>query len=72
MILKNNYIYFKGVLSKKFCNDVIKHGSNQNFSLGEIAESNSIDKEKIKKIRDSFVSWLTDWWIYRPIYFYFK
>jgi len=72
MILKNNYIYFKDALSKKFCNDVIKHGSNQNFSLGEIAESNSIDKEKIKKIRDSFVSWLTDWWIYRPIYFYFN
>jgi PKHD-type hydroxylase len=76
MILKHNYFCFKQALSKKFCNDIIKHGNEQNLQkavTGGLNNLNEKEKEKtLKKIRDSFVCWLGDWWIYRRLHPFFS
>jgi len=76
MNLKNYYWYFNGVLSDKFCNDLIKYGNEKKEQLAltggytEKNKENSLtekDIQDLKKKRDSSVVWLDDAWIYREI-----
>ena len=71
MILKNDYYYYSEALSHTFCNDIIKMGNKINLGqarTGGYDEKDLRDKKKLKKlknIRDSFVSFLDEWWIQR-------
>jgi PKHD-type hydroxylase len=77
MILKDYYWYFKEVLSKKFCDDVIKFATKKQDQLAltgqqteKLYKKNILTKKDIKdlkKKRDSNVVWLNDSWIYREI-----
>tara|TARA_R110000803_G_scaffold4896_2_gene16258 strand:+ start:338 stop:970 length:633 start_codon:yes stop_codon:yes gene_type:complete len=76
MNLKNYYWYFNGVLSDKFCNDLIKYGNEKQEQLAliggftEKSEKEPLNEKDIadlKKKRDSSVVWLDDAWIYREI-----
>lgn len=72
MNLQNHYWYFTGVLTPKFCNEVLEYGKKHQE---EIARTGGFDKEKlskeeiknIQKKRNSNIVWLNDKWIYREI-----
>lgn len=73
MKLKWEYWYFNNVLSKKFCNKVIKEGLKRKKEKAVIG-NNSIENiskkelEKVKTIRDSDVVWMNDQWLYDEIH----
>jgi len=72
MNLKHHYYYFKEVLSKRFCDQLIQYGNEKRDSLGTIGEYdiNNVTEEQIKKIkkkRDSNVCFLSDPWIHKEI-----
>ena len=80
MNLKYYYWYFKGVLPKSFCNDLIKYGNEKQEETALIggyqikADNNEelTNKEikDLKKKRDSNIVWLRDPWIYKEIHPY--
>jgi len=76
MNLNYHYWYFKGALTPKFCDDLIKYGNQQRELLavtGSLSKKDSIsDKEikDLKKKRDSNIVWLDDNWIYKEIHPY--
>jgi PKHD-type hydroxylase len=78
MRFKYYYYYFKEILSKKFCNDVISFAEERQKLIGftgNLAQNRNMDKEPLtkkelkilKKHRDSNVVWLKDYWIYKEI-----
>ena len=77
MNLQNHYWYFTGVLTPKFCNEVLKYGKKHQE---QIARTGGFDKEKlskeeiknIQKKRNSNIAWLNDRWIYREIQPYIR
>jgi len=80
MNLENYYYYFKGVLTPKFCDDIIKYGNaqreeqaltgGQTSKLNEGKKLNKKDINDLKKKRDSNITWLNDRWIYKEIHPY--
>jgi len=76
----NYYWYFQGVLTPKFCDEVIKFGNSQKELLANTGNfQHKLDKKiplskkdikDLKKKRDSNVAWLNDRWIYREIFPY--
>ena len=84
MNLIHYFYFFKNALTPRFCDEVIKHGE-QKFSQiaftgdvqveGRDFNKNPITKkelEKLRKVRDSNISWLDDPWIYREILHYVR
>jgi PKHD-type hydroxylase len=76
MILSNCYWYFKSALTPKFCDDVIKHGLNKKevvartggYGADEVLTKDQV--QKMKRKRDSDITWLDDYWIYKEIHPY--
>ena len=74
-MLGNKYSWwaYRGIFSKKFCNEIIEHASTKPMQLGYtggIEKKGLMTEEKKKKlfsIRNSNVAWLTDPWINMPI-----
>lgn len=65
MILKNYYWYFKNVIPKKICEEIIKLGLSKESDVGVTAEfKEKKDLKKLKKLRDSNITWLDEKWIY--------
>jgi PKHD-type hydroxylase len=74
MNLNNYFWYFDKALLPSFCDKVIKFGNSCREDLAgtggvkvEEALSSKKKKKNLLKQRNSSVSWLTDWWIYREI-----
>jgi len=77
MNLKNYYWYFKSVLSKKFCQDVISYGKTKQEELaltGSLSDKRKkgekLSKKELnnlKKQRNSNIVWMNDRWIYNEI-----
>jgi PKHD-type hydroxylase len=82
MNLKDNYYYFKGVLSPKFCDELIEYGKSQQekialtgretVKLEKNTKLSKKDLKDLKKRRDSNISWLNDPWIYKEIHPYIQ
>ena len=74
MQLKNYYWYFDNVLSKNFCNNLIKYGNSlrekQALTLGMKDEDVKDNKrlDNLKKVRDSNVVWLEGKWLYDELF----
>lgn len=70
MQLTNHYWYFDGVLSEKFCDDVIKFGLQQQDKIGLTGDSKELEQDETKKqdflknVRNSNICWLSDAWIH--------
>jgi PKHD-type hydroxylase len=85
MNLLNHYYYFSGVLTPRFCDELLKYGKK---NQEQIALTGGVDIEKgrdlkknplsqkelknLKKKRDSNITWLNDRWIYNEIQPYVK
>ena len=79
MNLINYFYFFQNVLTPKFCDELIKYGEqkfNQIAFTGYVPlEGRDLNKrpvtkkelERLRKVRDSNISWLDDPWIYREI-----
>jgi PKHD-type hydroxylase len=77
MHLQNYYYYFQSVLTPRFCDELIKYGTNQQELLaltgGQTSKLNEgktltdKDLKDLKKKRDSNITWFSDKWIYKEI-----
>ena len=75
MNISNYYWYFSGVLTPRFCDDVIVYANKQKEVM---ARTGGYDKEKlskedvknIQKKRKSDLVWLNDTWIYKELHPY--
>ena len=65
MNIENSYWYFRDVIPKNICDDIIKFGLQQNNEKAIIG-----DAELNDKIRKSNVAWLDKKWIYNEIHPY--
>jgi PKHD-type hydroxylase len=72
MNLQNHYWYFTGVLTPKFCNEVLEYGKKHQEQIARTGEfdKEKLSKEEIKnmqKKRNSHIVWMDDKWIYKEI-----
>ena len=75
MNISNYYWYFSGVLTPKFCDEVIQYANAQKESIARTGGYDKADlsKEDIKNIqrkRKSDLVWLNDTWIYKELHPY--
>jgi PKHD-type hydroxylase len=75
MNLSNYYWYFSGVLTPKFCDDVIKYALSKEEVMARTGayKNKKLKKQEVldlKKKRNSDLVWLNDKWIYREIHPY--
>jgi len=73
MLYRNYYYYFKEVIPKHICNDIVKYALTKNSQKGIIGDSQkeNIQSKKYKlnlqKIRNSNIVWLREPWLYSLI-----
>ena len=65
MNVENSYWYFRDVIPKNICDDIIKFGLQQNKQKAIVG-----DEKLNPKIRKSNVAWLDEKWIYNEIHPY--
>ena len=75
MNLKNTYWYFTGVLTPKFCDEVIKYANAQKEVMARTGGygDKKLNKEEVKNLqrkRKSDLVWLNDTWIYKELHPY--
>ena len=81
MNISNYYWYFSGVLTPKFCDDVIAYANAQKETMaitGGYGRERDLDKKPLnkeeikdlKRKRNSDLVWLNDTWIYKEIHPY--
>ena len=75
MNISNYYWYFSGVLTPKFCDDVIEYALQQKEVLARTGgyDKKELSKEDVKNIqkkRKSDLVWLNDTWIYKELHPY--
>ena len=75
MNISNYYWYFSGVLTPKFCDDVIAYANSQKEVMARTGGygDRKLKKEEIKdlkKKRNSDLVWLNDTWIYKELHPY--
>ena len=81
MNLTNHYWYFSGVLTPKFCDEVIQYANAQKETMaitggyGRERDLNKkpLNKEEVKNLkrkRNSDLVWLNDTWIYKELHPY--
>ncbi len=75
MNLSNYFWYFSGVLTPKFCDDVVKYALSKEETMARTGgfDKKELSKEDIKNIqrkRKSDLVWLNDTWIYKEIHPY--
>jgi len=81
MNISNYYWYFSGVLTPKFCDDVIAYANSQKETMAITGgygrdrdlNKNPLNKEEVKDLkrkRNSDLVWLNDTWIYKELHPY--
>jgi len=65
MILKEYFWYFKKAISNEICDKIYELGFSQKSKIGTVGTQ--VTGKKLKKVRNSNVSWLNDQWIYKTI-----
>ena len=75
MNISNYYWYFSGVLTPKFCDDVIEYAKSQKEVMARTGGygERKLKKEEVldlKRKRNSDLVWLNDTWIYKELHPY--
>ena len=79
MNISNCYWYFTGVLTPRFCDDVIKYALSQKedmaitggYGRNRDLKKKPLNKEEVQNLkykRNSDITWLNDTWIYKEIH----
>jgi|TARA_R110000822_G_scaffold25058_4_gene76043 PKHD-type hydroxylase len=83
MNISNCYWYFTGVLTPRFCDDVIKYALSQKedmaitggYGRNRDLKKKPLNKEEVQNLkykRNSDITWLNDTWIYKEIHPYIR
>jgi len=77
MNLSNYFWYFTGVLTPKFCDDVIKYALSKEEEMARTGGygDKKLNKQEVldlKRKRNSDLVWLNDKWIYRELHPYVR
>ena len=73
MKINNIYWYFKGVLSKRFCEELIQYGKQKEDKIaltGGLPNVEDLSKKQLKDLktkRDSNIVWMGEQWIFKEI-----
>jgi PKHD-type hydroxylase len=75
MNITNYYWYFSGVLTPRFCDDVIAYANEQKEVMARTGgfDNKELNKEEVKNLqrkRKSDLVWLNDTWIYKELHPY--
>ena len=78
MNISNYYWYFSGVLTPRFCDDVIAYANAQKEVMAELVVMEEKERLKtkqeeikdLKRKRNSDLVWLNDTWIYKELHPY--
>ena len=75
MNITNYYWYFSGVLTPRFCDEVINYANEQKEVMAKTGgyEKEKLTKEDVKNLqkkRKSDLVWLNDTWIYKELHPY--
>ena len=75
MNISNYYWYFSGVLTPKFCDEVIKYANEQKEVMARTGGygDRKLNKQEVldlKRKRNSDLVWLNDTWIYKELHPY--
>ena len=75
MNISNYYWYFSGVLTPKFCDEVIQYANAQKEEMARTGGygDRKLNKQEVldlKRKRNSDLVWLNDSWIYKEIHPY--
>ena len=75
MNISNYYWYFSGVLTPKFCDDVIAYANSQEEVMARTGgygdkKLNKQEVKDLKRKRNSDLVWLNDTWIYKELHPY--
>ena len=75
MNISNYYWYFSGVLTPKFCDEVIKYANSQKEEMARTGGfgDRKLNKQEVldlKRKRNSDLVWLNDTWIYKELHPY--
>ena len=75
MNISNYYWYFSGVLTPKFCDEVIKYANEKKEVMARTGGfgDKELNKEEVKNLqrkRKSDLVWLNDTWIYKELHPY--
>ena len=81
MNISNYYWYFSGVLTPRFCDDVIAYANKQKevmaitggYGRDRDLKKNPLNKQEVldlKRKRNSDLVWLNDTWIYKELHPY--
>ena len=75
MNISNHYWYFSGVLTPKFCDEVIAYANRQKEVMARTGGygDRELNKEEVKNLqrkRKSDLVWLNDTWIYKELHPY--
>ena len=75
MNISNYYWYFSGVLTPKFCDDVIAYANSKKEVMARTGGygDRKLNKQEVldlKKKRNSDLVWLNDTWIYKELHPY--
>lgn len=75
MIVEYKYWYFKNVIPKRICNEIIRLGESKQKKIGEtfgyLADKTK-DLSKLYEFRNSHIAWLNQPWLYRYISKFFN
>jgi len=77
MLLENYYFYFAGALTPWLCDQITRFGKSQPEALGSVGHIDADEMQKnqdlqqtVKKSRDSYISWMSEPWVYGEIHPY--
>ena len=76
MNYKKLFYYFDSALSPFLCDKIIEEGYSNNPNIASTGDAHYTHSkkeiEKIKKIRNSNISWINDWWVKKELEPYVK
>jgi PKHD-type hydroxylase len=73
MLYKNYYYYFKEVIPKHICNNIVKYALTKDSKvgiIGDVEKANLKSKKyvlNLQKVRNSNIVWLREPWLYNQI-----
>ena len=67
MNLQNNYYFYEKAIPNRLCDRIIKEAETRQEHKAGVSKSKDITQQEIDNVRDSFVVWFNDPWLYNLV-----
>ena len=67
MNLQNSYYFYEKAIPNRLCDIIIKEAETRQEHKAGVSKSKDITQQEIDKVRDSFVVWFNDPWLYNLV-----